>query len=84
MAIEVYIQDFCPFCSRATALLTAKGLAFHEIYAPGGSKERGESQKRSGRTSVPQIFIDGTHIGGCDDLMALERQGKLDALVKAA
>lgn len=85
MKIEIYTQDFCGFCARAKALLTEKGAAFQEIYAPGGSKERAESQQRSGgRTSVPQIFIDGAYIGGCDDLVALDRQGKLDALLQAA
>jgi glutaredoxin 3 len=84
MTIEIYTEDFCGFCARAKTLLTQKGVAFAEIHAPRGSKERGESQQRAGRTSVPQIFIDGAHIGGCDDLVALERQGKLDALLKAA
>ena len=82
--IEIYTQDFCPYCVRAKTLLTQKGAVFTEIHAPGGSKERGDSQRRSGRTSVPQIFIDGAHIGGCDDLVALDRAGKLDGLLKAA
>ncbi len=82
--IEIYTQDWCPYCVRAKTLLTAKGAAFQEINAPGGSPQRVESQTRSGRTSVPQIFIDGAHIGGCDDLVALDRSGKLDGLLKAA
>jgi glutaredoxin 3 len=82
--IEIYTQDWCPYCVRAKTLLERKGAAFTEINAPGGSKERAESEARSGRSSVPQIFIDGTHIGGCDDLMALDRSGKLDGLLKAA
>jgi glutaredoxin 3 len=82
--IDIYTQDFCPYCTRAKSLLTQKGVSFNEIHAPNGSKERAESQQRSGRTSVPQIFIDGAHIGGCDDLMALDRAGKLDSLLKAA
>lgn len=82
--IEIYTQDFCPYCGRAKSLLAQKGAEFNEIYAPGGSKERAESESRSGRTSVPQIFIDGTHIGGCDDLVALDRAGRLDLLLKAA
>ncbi len=81
--IEIYTQDWCPYCVRAKTLLTRKGAAFREIDAPGGSPARAESQARSGRTSVPQIFIGGTHIGGCDDLMALDRAGKLDALLAA-
>lgn len=81
--IEIYTQDWCPYCVRAKTLLTRKGVVFREIDAPGGSVERAESQTRSGRSSVPQIFIGGTHVGGCDDLMALDRTGKLDALLAA-
>jgi len=80
--IEIYTQPFCPFCARALNLLTKKGIAFKEIEAPGGTPAREESRARSGgRTSVPQIFIDGRHIGGSDDLAALDRAGKLDALL---
>lgn len=83
--IDVYVQDWCPYCARAMSLLNAKGAAFREINAPQGSAERAESVSRSGgRTSVPQIFIDGAHIGGCDDLLALDAAGKLDPLLKAA
>jgi glutaredoxin 3 len=65
-------------------LLTRKGIAFEEIDAPHGSAERAQAVQRSGgRTSVPQIFVGETHVGGCDDLMALERAGKLDALLAA-
>jgi glutaredoxin 3 len=67
------------------ALLAGKGVAYHEIDAPNGSEARAESVRRSGGlTSVPQIFIDGKHLGGCDDLVALDRSGKLDPLLKAA
>jgi glutaredoxin 3 len=63
-------------------LLSGKGVEFREINAPHGSAEREESTRRSGgRTTVPQIFIDGRHIGGCDDLLALDRAGKLDPLL---
>ncbi|WP_158742549.1 glutaredoxin 3 [Acidisphaera sp. L21] len=82
--VEVYTQPWCPYCSRAVNLLTKKGVSFEEIDAPGGSPERKTSVQRSGgRTSVPQIFIDGQHVGGCDDLMALERVGKLDVMLAA-
>jgi glutaredoxin 3 len=81
--IEIYTQDWCPYCARAKQLLTRKGATFTEIDAPQGSAPREESIKRSGRSSVPQIFIDGQHIGGCDDLVALERAGKLDPLLAA-
>jgi len=81
--IEVYTQPWCPYCSRAINLLTKKGVAFEEIDAPSGTKQRAESIARSGRTSVPQIFVDGRPIGGSDELAALERAGKLDALLAA-
>lgn len=79
--IEIYTQPGCPYCRRAVALLTRKGAAFEEINAPHGTPEREESIRRSGKSSVPQIFIDGTGIGGCDDLHALEAAGRLDALL---
>ena len=81
--IEVYTQPWCPYCARALNLLTKKGVAFQEIEAPGGSPERVTSMQRSGRTAVPQIFIDGQHVGGCDDLLALDRAGKLDPMLAA-
>ena len=82
--VEIYTQPWCPYCERAVHILTGKGAAFHEINAPHGSAEREESVHRSGgRTTVPQIFIGGKHVGGCDDLVALDRAGKLDALLHA-
>ncbi len=82
--IEIYTQIFCPYCDRAKALLARKGAAFTEHDAPHGSEARRASMQRSsGRSSVPQIFIGEQHIGGCDDLMALDRAGKLDALLAA-
>jgi glutaredoxin 3 len=81
--VEVYTQPWCPFCARAIHLLNAKGVAFREIDAPNGSPERQDAIRRSGgRTTVPQIFVDGRHIGGCDDLLALDRAGRLDALLR--
>lgn len=83
--IEIYTQMFCPYCERAVHTLTKKGVAFKEIPAQHGSAEREEAYSRSGgRTSVPQIFIDGRHIGGCDELLALDRAGKLDPLLGLA
>jgi glutaredoxin 3 len=80
--IEIYTQYFCPYCERAKALLDSKGVSYVEHDAPHGSAARKASIERSGgRTTVPQIFIGGTHVGGCDDLMALERAGKLDSLL---
>jgi glutaredoxin 3 len=79
--VLIYTQPWCPFCERAVYTLTQKGVAFREINAPHGSAERAEAAKLSGRTTVPQIFVNERHIGGCDDLMALDRAGKLDALL---
>ncbi len=82
--VEVYTQPWCPFCSRAINLLKRKGVAFEEIDAPQGTAERATAIERSGgRRSVPQVFIDGVHVGGCDDLVALERAGKLDVMLAA-
>jgi glutaredoxin 3 len=82
--IEIYTQFFCPYCARALKLLRGKGVAFEEIDAPNGSAARNAAIERSGgRTSVPQIFIDGQAIGGCDELVALDRDGKLDPLLAA-
>ena len=82
--IEIYTQIFCPYCSRAVRLLRDKGVTFTEIDAPNGSAARREATTRSGgRATVPQIFIDGDAIGGCDELMALDRSGRLDPLLAA-
>jgi glutaredoxin 3 len=82
--IEIYTQLFCPYCARAVKLLREKGVEFTEIDAPSGSEARRMATERSGgRTSAPQIFIDGQSIGGCDQLMALDRAGKLDELLAA-
>ena len=80
--IEIYVQDFCGYCARAKALLDRKGVPYEEIHAPNGSAARVEATHRSGgRTTVPQVFIDGLPIGGSDDLQALDRAGKLDLLL---
>ena len=83
--VEIYTQDWCGYCARAKQLLDRKGVVYQEIDAPYGSAARQEARVRAGgRTSVPQIFIDGQHIGGSDELMALERAGQLDALLQIA
>jgi glutaredoxin 3 len=80
--IEIYTQPWCPFCERAMHILSTKGAEFREVDAPNGSAARREASERSGgRTTVPQIFVDGRHIGGCDDLVALDRTGKLDTIL---
>ena len=83
--IEIYTQAWCPFCERAMHILTKKGVEFREIDAPRGSAARQQASQRSGgRTSVPQIFVGGKHIGGCDDLLALDHAGKLNSLLGIA
>ena len=83
--VQIYTQPWCPFCERAMHMLSTKGVAFREIDAPHGSAARAEARQRSGgRTSVPQIFIAGQHIGGCDDMVALDRAGKLNTLLGLA
>ena len=81
--VIVYSSDYCPYCMRAKYLLESKGVAFQEIKVDGKPQVRAEMSQKAGRTSVPQIWIGSTHGGGCDDLYALERAGKLDALLAA-
>lgn len=81
--VEIYATDTCPYCVRAKKLLGKKGIDFvsHDVNRTG----RGEMIERAGgRTTVPQIFIDGRHVGGCDDLYELEEAGKLDELLAGA
>ena len=81
--VEIYTKMFCPYCVRAKQLLAAKGVAFDEHAVDGAAELRQQMiQRARGRTTVPQIFIGGAHIGGCDDLMQLERQGQLDTLLE--
>jgi glutaredoxin 3 len=80
--IEIYTKMLCPFCTRAKSLLTQKGATFEEFDITMGGPKRAEMLERApGGTTVPQIFINGQHVGGSDDLVALERAGKLDALL---
>jgi glutaredoxin 3 len=79
--IEMYATSWCPYCERAQQLLRRKGAAFEEISIETHPERRAEMIERSGRRTVPQIFIDGRHIGGCDDLYALEQAGGLDPLL---
>jgi len=82
--VEIYTKMFCPYCARAKRLLEQKGVNYDEYEVSGGGARKQEMLGRaSGRTTVPQIFIDGQHIGGSDDLAALEREGKLDPLLSA-
>ena len=79
--IEIYTKATCPYCHRAKALLSEKGVAFEELPIDGNAEKREEMIQRSGRTTVPQIFIDAQHIGGCDDLYALDARVGLDPLL---
>jgi len=82
--VEIYTKMFCPYCVRAKRLLTDKGVTFEEIDITMGGPQRAEMiQRANGRTTVPQIFIGETHVGGSDDLVALERRGQLDPLLAA-
>jgi glutaredoxin 3 len=77
--VEIYTTMFCPYCARARTLLQRKGVEYTEIDIIDEPRRRaGSSRRAGGRTSVPQIFIDGEHIGGCDDMVALDRAGQLD------
>lgn len=80
--VEIYTKAWCGYCARAKALLEGKGVKFEEYDITMGGPKRAEMLDRSGGGgTVPQIFIDGAHIGGSDQLSALEREGKLDALL---
>ena len=82
--IEIYTKMTCGFCVRAKKLLELKKVAYEEYSVDFGGPKKAEMIERTGgRMTVPQIFINGRHVGGCDDLMALEYQGKLDELLAA-
>jgi glutaredoxin 3 len=82
LPIELYTTSICPYCLAAKDLLRRKNVAFTEINVMGDPARRKEMVERaSGRTTVPQIFVGKTHVGGCDDLYELEHEGKLDALL---
>ena len=82
--VEIYTKTFCPYCWRAKSLLESKGVEYKEIAVDfGGEVKKVMVQRASGRMTVPQIFIGELHVGGCDDLMALDRDGRLDQLLAA-
>ena len=84
-SVVIYSSMLCPYCWRAKSLLKDKGVAFEEIDVLAKPARRPEMVERAGgRTSVPQIFIDGRHIGGSDELVALDRSGELDRLLGGA
>lgn len=80
--VEIYTRAFCGYCARALALLRDKGVAIEEYDLTMGGPQRAEMIERAhGRATFPQIFIDNVHVGGCDDLVALDASGKLDAML---
>jgi glutaredoxin 3 len=82
--VEIYTTRYCGYCHSAKALLSRKGIAFVEIDVSGNPEDRGKMIERAnGRMTVPQIFIGATHVGGSDELHALNRAGELDALLAA-
>ena len=83
--IEIYTSPICGFCHRAKGLLNSKNVEFEDIDVMMNRTRKAEMVERAGgRTSVPQIFIDGEHVGGCDDLYALEMSGKLDPMLQGS
>ena len=80
--VEIYTKMFCGFCIRAKRLLDIKKVPYQEYPVDMGGEKKAEMvQRAGGRMTVPQIFVDGRHLGGCDELMALEQEGKLDELL---
>ena len=79
--VTLYTTRFCPYCLRAKHLLEQKGVKYHEIAVDSDSAARQEMMQKSGRRTVPQIWIAEHHVGGCDDLMALEAAGELDTML---
>ncbi len=81
--VTIYTKDYCPYCKRAKALLDRKGIAYHEIDVTYDESLQVEMQERSQRRTVPQIFVGEQHIGGSDDLIALDRSGEFDRLFES-
>ena len=79
--VQIYVTTYCPYCVRAKSLLTRKGVAFKEFDVEGDAAKRKWLLETTGQRTVPQVFIDGTSVGGCDDLHALDRSGELDRLL---
>lgn len=79
--VTIYTRPFCGYCARALKLLNDKGADFTEIEAGMDAALRQEMIDRSGRTTFPQIFVGEAHVGGCDDLLALDREGRLDPML---
>jgi len=83
-SVDIYTRQYCSYCQFAKELLARKGVSFHEIDVTGNAEMRREMvQRANGHTTFPQIFVGATHVGGCDELYALEEAGKLDPLLSA-
>lgn len=82
-SVTIYTKAFCPYCHDAKALFARKGVAFEELPVRSGSDQVAMAQRAGGRSTVPQIFIGDRHVGGCDDLYALDARGELDPLLAA-
>jgi glutaredoxin 3 len=82
--VTMYVSDWCPYCQRAKSLLTQKQIVFDEVNVEDDVKFREEMVARSNRSTVPQIFIGDRHVGGCDELYALNHSGELDRLIQGA
>ena len=82
--VTLYVSDWCPYCQRAKSLLTQKQIVFNEVNVEDDLKFREEMMARSNRRTVPQIFIGDKHVGGCDELYALDNSGELDRLIQGA
>ena len=80
-SVEIYTTQYCGYCRRAKSLLDSKAVSYEEIPVDGDPELRARMAERAGRRTVPQIFIDGRPVGGCDELFALDRSGELDRLV---
>ncbi len=80
--VVLYTTQYCPYCIRAKQLLASKGVDYQEIAVDGKPQLREEMIQKSGRYTVPQIWIGDEHVGGCDELYVLERQGRLDAMLR--
>jgi len=80
--VTIYTTRFCPYCVRAKHLLASKGVTFEEIAVDGDYEQRQQLQQKTGQSTVPQIWVGDTHVGGCDELYALERSQQLDKLLE--
>jgi len=83
-SVKIYTTPYCPFCVRAKRLLERKGVGYEEIDVAGDDEARAALAERTGRRTVPQIFIGEVHVGGSDELYALEQEGKLDPMLQSA